>query len=749
MTPPIPADAPTSLITKLMAGLGYQWLSYSSCSDSAGWRGSGADLASELPEAVDVAGMASVVEIRRKAKQLGLTGILPGIELVVDDQAWKSRHLGYPAMPSAKRSAAPPRQKVRLPVARTPSRPLSSLVRRHFGLEPAMAGRVTNQRYKAHFEFLGIPWEEAQSHERSTEWFRKHGRHAMKEKLIIALTSKQADRVLFYSTYFAIPKPGKAMRTIFNGKELSTHWKPPPSVNIPDMPALIREIRLRVKKHKKKLHVVMGDFRHWFHQIPLNHSLRWHFGLAMDHGEKAKSYLWRCLPMGWSYSPWIAQSFAWFVVANRESNGKELFKEDALKQEQLPTFLETKEGGLATVYYDNFLLVTPSEAEATLFDKRVKSTCKNYNVTIKPGSYERHDEHSAGFSYLGVQFEWTEREGAPSLRWRASKLEKWKETHPHPEIPNPDTTARDRSSLLGKIIFHLHISTTPIPLCPEGRAVLSAASLIGRVGAQNWDTPLALPEAIWDPVLSLWSRIVDERIWHSDSPENPSPQDLRSQQTLVLATDASQDGYGWIAFLREVDGSLKPLCTHEITQPDSSCDACYAGLFVDVPPFESRPATTWHIYEKEMWCAVDALLQWTPPAHVAHLPVILAVDNTAALWGLRQGFTNHHHGGALLQKVEPLLPSIRAVQVASAHNPSDCHSRDDYSSLSSRIRYLETALTAELAGHRIGQPNQHDGKKIGGIRHGVPDEDFCGVLESGSLVESIIEAEAATDLMLT
>jgi hypothetical protein len=76
-------------------------------------------------------------------------------------------------------------------------------------------------------------------------------------------------------------------------------------------------------------------------------------------------------------------------------NQSSLFDEDIFRDTTyLPTFVKTKSGkGFATVYYDNFIMVTSVPEEADLFQKRMEETEREYDVmgllAESDGTYSR------------------------------------------------------------------------------------------------------------------------------------------------------------------------------------------------------------------------------------------------------------------------------------------------------------------------------------------------------------------------
>ena len=177
---------------------------------------------------------------------------------------------------------------------------------------------------------------------------------------IISHAAKQ--ELLFCSTYFAIAKDAALDRAIFNGKRVSSLFLCPPPVNIAEITTINKMFSELVQPPgiagqapaSRKVYGFTADFRHFFHQIPVNGFLRRIFGLSC--GEE--QFCWNTLPMGWSWSPFLAQSVGWLLLCGRHSNEAPLFNEDFTGDNGLPTFLHLKDcPGFAVLYYDNILVV--------------------------------------------------------------------------------------------------------------------------------------------------------------------------------------------------------------------------------------------------------------------------------------------------------------------------------------------------------------------------------------------------------
>ena len=167
--------------------------------------------------------------------------------------------------------------------------------------------------------------------------YRPHLEDLAKWRVLQEVTPEQ---VAFFATYFAVPKTPSSMRSIFNGRQLSGASAVPPPVNLADVATALK--MMAELASRGRIYVCAGDFRHFFHQLPIEHgeNARSMFGLAVNAGTKdrpeKKFFRYNVLPMGWSFSPCIAQAMGWMVIAGRRDSEKPLVNEDALKGNALP-----------------------------------------------------------------------------------------------------------------------------------------------------------------------------------------------------------------------------------------------------------------------------------------------------------------------------------------------------------------------------------------------------------------------------
>lgn len=447
---------------------------------------------------------------------------------------------------------------------------------------------------------------------------------------------------IWWSSYFAVMKGVDKMRSIFNGKWLSKRCPRPPPVNLLSTHELVRKIA-EVGKVRRRLYVVEGDLRHWFHQLPAPDGLQRLFGVRTTNG----FYTWTTMPMGWSWSPAIAQAAAWLLILFRGPSDKELVNDENLKstQDQLPKWIEVfepgsrKVAGFASVYYDNVIVVTHSEEAALALKRRMEANARQDRLNLRVKGQLNYHSHEAitekGFEYLGVHYQLIKEEQEWKLEVRPAKIQEWNKE----QIPSEGLTCRQAARFVGRSLFAEMISGDSLQQTAQGKTVCGNARLVAvLVKRGGWEASVP-PE----PFRKMWSVTMSLQFQpHRISLVKP---DSHSEPDVVLATDASDKGWGWCTFR---DG--KPL-------------GVVRGGVYDAN--DRR-----HIFLKELDTALRAL------AECSHEKVILVVDNVAVAWALRQGFTRSSIGQTMLEQNPTALRKIGRVHtVVSADNPADSPSR--------------------------------------------------------------------------
>ena len=151
------------------------------------------------------------------------------------------------------------------------------------------------------------------ANQKATTWSRwsQHLTVLLESKVLESPAQAAADYnlkifipALIHSRYFAILKDPTKCRSIFSGGRVSSYFLRPPPVNLPDLHSLLKRIASIIGR--KPFHLINFDFRHFFHQIKIG-IIKRAFTLR---SKELFDLIWAVLPMGWSYSPRIAQCFA-------------------------------------------------------------------------------------------------------------------------------------------------------------------------------------------------------------------------------------------------------------------------------------------------------------------------------------------------------------------------------------------------------------------------------------------------------
>ncbi len=535
------------------------------------------------------------------------------------------------------------------------------------------------------------------------------------------------------SSYFCVDKDENVARAIFNGKRMSKSCPVPDPVNLVDTSGLVQRVIEFFRKNPHKCFVYGGDFRHWFHQIPAPARLRKLFGLVDADGNE---WQWQSIPMGWSWSPLIAQTVAWCTLAFAEENEHQFLDLEAFRQGRLPTWVDIKDRqgrtcGFATVYYDNFVVFCNDGAVAREFQQRIQRNCQptgkgGLGPVIKPGSeFWRNRETLAtkGFEYLGVHFQLDP--SCHSLLWWPAKVDTWKKSSgpiaSRSGTQMLGTTFREAAQLAGQVIFALMLHQDG--LRRSGRdawLALDCARRIGRgvhIAGGNWDATCG--DALdFSGLAAIWNRVIDLPTRPYEVSLDRADQAPNRNTSYVVATDASRSGIGHVLLHRQEDDTILRI-PH----------ACRGR------PLSAEERNE-HIFLLELRAALEGLVEWA--GRIPGVDFTLVVDNSAVAFVLRNGFSSNAKAMALL--LEPRACAVwhrlaDVVLVVSEDNPSDCcsrlNARGAHDSWSVRIDRLERCLAARRRGWNwASRPRgEKDWQSVwdleAPLRHheGCPDDD--------------------------
>ena len=520
-----------------------------------------------------------------------------------------------------------------------------------------------------------------------------------------------------FAYYFAVPKGENMARAIWNGRTLSRTCRAPPAVNLPFLPDLIN--RLVQLSACGDLHILTGDWRHFFHTIRVSVQLSMYFGVAMESGGgKVRAFRWSTLPMGWSFSPWIAQTVGWAAILHHEPDEEQLFDvPDDLTQ--LPTFIGIKGGGFVCLYYDNILAANVDHA---IMEKVLHRLQRNFGgqesgfnmetnyLTLHTARRQRDPETPA--TYLGADFglsaKWS-RTGKKisALRWAQTlkKHTKWLTMNP---VWTEKFTARNLASYIGKILWRHSISLRPLCAMAPVIKILRRIAKHRTASKCSWDDATFVLSEEEITVMTLHWDLV-----RANAPHSGAVETVKSHRVRVVS-DSSDDAWGYLIF-------------NELGRMDSEHGHQW-----------SETIGARHIFIKELFAAVFAIrhcLATFPKS----LEIHIGIDNTAAAAALRNMYSGNVMACEVLDKLSAELSahnaSIHVHGLRSEDNASDPASRGKTASKELVKECFRIMLAAEK-GHRINVPSEYNPTTAaGGIRHHeFYEEDDCSL-------EDLLDAE--------
>ena len=505
---------------------------------------------------------------------------------------------------------------------------------------------------------------------------------------------EECDRGLLHiSKYFAVPK-GKLKnlaRTIFNGKALSKIFHTPPPVHPPRLPEILRRMSTL-----NGYVISVGDIRHFFHQIRVDDKISNYFGVAIKDTEdgKTKNYRWRQLPMGHSYSPWVAQSIALMVMAYREDNEAIFFNEISAASSGIPDCLnivssDGSDKGFAVVYYDNLLIVCTDPELGIRIHCRLTRNMKLFNVIM--GKWEHltvKKLRSGPFEYLGVEVNLKRARNNEGL-WSFSTS--WRICpNKVPTLPwerDKRCSPREVARVIGKVIWRHTLRLVPFAEIYELIDILRKAGQHQR--STSWD----------DHTLMLDERdkdLIEQAYKELQQNEHIDITTFQCYDEVIIATDSSDNRWGYIKL--------------------SGCDEEWGE------PWSSSLVGT-HIFLKELIAAVWSIKHFVK----ANRRIVIGIDNTAAAHAIENLYSSNSVANVFLKELGILLRetncSVVVVGLRSEDNAADPISRAKSATKDQRDRCLRIMM------QKLRGMNQKTGLSVrkfdGNVRHSaLPFEDF-------------------------
>lgn len=493
----------------------------------------------------------------------------------------------------------------------------------------------------------------------------------------LAVACIPALNALFVCTYFAVLKTSAVCRTIFNGKNLSRGTKPPPPVNLMDL----RDYIHFLLKWNKPMYITASDIRHWFHQIPICRFLQRLFCVFLTRNGAAFYFSFLVLVMGWSWSPFIAQTLAWTLILGVDPSSP--LDWGVLNQGTWtapPAFIindASNPSMFVTLLYDNIFFLCDSEVVNKSFKQTLEFNYNRFNIVPKflqcytPSDLEYHsviseirdgtevirDGSKTILVYRGVEIAQKKflSQYTTMIRVDSTKVAGWRKM----ELPT-DTDKNYVPTYIAKIIgIIIYSCTVHLTALCHVREVIDILSAVGKtVGKDrsNWKLPIIkLTNENVKSLHEAWATVL-RNDWVS--PLEVDPLNI-NEKTVWFATDASNEGFGMYRLFAScpVRGLLfsKNLCK------------------------KSSKLQNMHIFLRELITAIIFIEIFLDRGFTN---LVIAVDNSAAAGVLRRMYSVNaaacERVRRLQTKLEKHKATLTVVNCPGVDNASDLpsHNKD-------------------------------------------------------------------------
>jgi len=484
-------------------------------------------------------------------------------------------------------------------------------------------------------------WKEAVIADWRTSTNRKFAATLSTLVVIGLLCTVTSGDVRALAKHFQIPKGDDAWRIVTDARLTNRLCHVPPGVNLPHLRNLILEIVALGATF-----AVVADWKYWFFQLPLNEGLQQLFGIHC--GESW--YRMKCLPMGFSWAPRIAQCVGWGIIlyVPRGESSLGVFETWGIDP---PDFVRLREHaggpvvGLIFLWYDNILVICKNPGMRDQWLRRLRQNGERFNARFK--QLEATDRPV----YIGIKF-WLAKK---VVHWShdPARVHKWAEA-----VKAPLQTPRDVARLVGIIVWHYMVSLQPLLL------VHSCIEIMRRVAVKlssraSWDKSLAELEITISVAEERALRGAVKAALHNAARTTELPADVAPLYAAVDAckereekvpvglgervgkrmreNPSEENGAGWILFGAD--------------WPESKV------ILTDSHPWTTEDRTQGiHILEAR---AMLLLLEWLPVQPVL-TRLVIGEDNTIVVAAVTKGYSS---SAEVCQWVEKILAEAKRKNV--------------------------------------------------------------------------------------
>jgi len=442
--------------------------------------------------------------------------------------------------------------------------------------------------------------------ERARETVRK-----LHEFTILRPVTDRARRKRTWASVFQVPKNEDLDRAIINCKLINYGFAKAPPLSLAEVGIL-----LGLMSYFPDAVLATADIRHFFWQLRVPEADRHRFSIWLEEGRILECV---ALPMGWSWSPWVAQGVAGLVVVAAAARMEGVFAEagPGVSDKSPPPYWFIKDEktkavkAIVVIWYDNFLVIAAAAAndeEGKDWNRTVRQSLdkamKLFKIVWKRDKVtdQAWDVRSNEAEYIGIHV--FRREGVFAWKHIDKNVAAWATASVQPVMP-----------------------------------LVTVAQMLGVMA---WDAHIRLGRRLAGEIRQLMSRVGS--LYHvlNDAGEKKRIRD--ATEVHLNSAEEHQFTAAWDAVTRNeaVYAPERHLETLRVLASDAT-PTCAAGVFMDlqdeagrtrhkvfdVTALSNRGA---HINVVETMAAINTVRQamtWAPEERNALYAI--AVDNTTAV----------------------------------------------------------------------------------------------------------------------
>ena len=514
--------------------------------------------------------------------------------------------------------------------------------------------------------------------------------------------TEQRCGIAMFCALFTVAKSTQTLRLIFDGRELNALCNRPPPVCLPSIVDV-----LETAEHTRI--IIAGDLRHWFHQLSVPDQVKRFLGVKCN----KRIYKYQTLPMGLSWSPWLAQTVSLILLTHAEKGSKRFFDMSWTSGERLPTKVAVlKEGvtvGFACIVYDNFgiFLNIDDEKFAKEIADRLIANARHFDIQWKElqlftprasmllveticetrkkcpeavdstetfdvkvaRTIERKNRRWGPYempTFLGVEVDISEER----IRWRhtTKRIEKITSLQCQGEL-----SRRQIARIVGSVIWDALISLKRLG---EVEGIIAQLRTTAKevMRKRDWNSAAnTQPSEKWRLLAETWRDATKENPWHYNRPH------IEGATEIWLCSDAADRAIGGVEMSRKSPAVLD--CWHE----------------------EDGKWSSGHIFLKEVLAAIRTI-RWCANRHcqAGALRLIVLMGSIPARRALQRGYSSNSKASRMITRMWRWADTndvdLCFVDADTSFNVADCLTRDWSSK---RMRSEASAKAHNF--HRVGE----------------------------------------------